>query len=185
MCIVRRTRAPVKRILWKKEVFAMKHAPFAQTMLLHLGKPCARAEVAGGSAYPELSGRVAFYASGKGTLVTAEFRNLPYDPAPCAANICGFHIHAGGACTGAPTAPFSDALGHYNPGNCPHPAHAGDLPPLFSNRGFAFLAFYTERFMPAKVVGKTVVVHDRRDDFTSQPAGDSGSRIGCGVIKPA
>ncbi|HOG01140.1 MAG TPA: superoxide dismutase family protein [Clostridia bacterium] len=161
----------------------MKHAPYAQTMLLPLGKPRARAEVAGGSAYPKLSGRVSFYAAGKGTLLTAEFRGLPYDAAPCASNVLSFHIHAGGACTGAPGSPFSDALGHYNPGDCPHPAHAGDLPPLFSNRGFAFQAFYTERFTPEEAVGKTVIVHDKRDDFTSQPAGDSGNRIGCGVIE--
>lgn len=154
---------------------AMNH-PF----LLPLGRPFARAAVSGDPAHPELHGRVEFFASGKGTLMTAVFEGLPFDAAPCAPNINAFHIHTGGACTGNPA--FADALGHYDPGRCPHPAHAGDLPPLFSNHGFAFQAFYTERFTPEEVVGRTVIVHAMRDDFSSQPAGDAGARVGCGVI---
>jgi Cu-Zn family superoxide dismutase len=150
--------------------------------MLHLGPPAAHARVLGSDAYPELYGHVEFFAAGNGTVLVARFRGLPFDEAPCAPNINAMHIHAGGACTGKPNSPFSDALGHYNPGDCPHPAHAGDLPPLFSNHGFAWQAFYTERFTPQDVVGKTVIVHAGRDDFTSQPAGDAGARIGCGVI---
>ena len=78
---------------------------------------------------------------------------------------------------------FASAGGHYNPKNCPHPAHAGDLPPLFGNQGYAWQGFYTERFIPDDVVGKAVIIHGQRDDFTTQPAGDAGSRIGCGVIR--
>lgn len=158
----------------------MKH-PNRSVMMLPLGAPAARAVVRGDASHPALRGKVAFYHSGGGTVMTAEFTGLPYDPAPCAANICALHIHAVGECV----PPFASAGGHYNPGNCPHPAHAGDLPPLFSNRGFAWQAFYTERFRPEDVIGKSVIVHDRRDDFTSQPAGDAGNRIACGVIEKA
>lgn len=160
----------------------MKNDPFGRPPLAPLKKPFARAAVVGDAAHPGLRGRVEFYAAGAGTLLIATFRGLPASDAPCAPNINALHIHAGGTCAGTAGDPFAQALGHYNPGNCPHPAHAGDLPPLFSNRGFAFQAFYTERFTPREVVGKTVIVHGARDDFTSQPAGDSGARIGCGVI---
>lgn len=151
--------------------------------MLHFGTPAAHARVLGSGAYPELYGYVTFFAAGNGTVAAVRFRGLPFDETPCAPNICAMHIHAGGACTGKPDASFSDALGHDNPGNCPHPAHAGDLPPLFSNRGFAWQAFYTERFAPQDVIGKTVVIHAGRDDFSSQPAGDAGARIGCGIIQ--
>ena len=119
---------------------------------------------------------------GKRALMVAEFRGLPYDAAHCAENIFAMHIHAGGSCAGDGGA-FSAAGGHFDPSGCPHPAHAGDLPPLFSNRGYAFSAFYTERFSVQDIIGRTVIVHGRRDDFTSQPAGDAGSRIGCGLIE--
>ena len=109
----------------------------------------------------------------------AELWGLPYDSAPCTPNVYVIHTHAGGGCSGD----FFDAGGHYNPDNCPHPAHAGDMPPLFGNRGYAWQGFYTERFTPKEVVGKTVIVHDQRDDFKTQPAGDAGGRIACGVIR--
>ncbi len=159
----------------------MRYPNHSRLMMLPLGRPLARARVKGDAAHPDLCGTVDFFASVSGTVMTAQFENLPFDPAPCADNIYGFHIHEGGECV----PPFTSALGHYNPGNCPHPAHAGDLPPLFSNRGFAFLSFYTERFTPEEVIGRTVIVHGSRDDFTSQPAGDAGMRIACGVIEKA
>lgn len=72
---------------------------------------------------------------------------------------------------------------HYNPKNCPHPEHAGDLPPLLSCNGFAFQIFYTDRFVPEEVLGKTIIVHAASDDFTTQPSGNSGIMIACGEIK--
>lgn len=161
----------------------MKRLSRSRALVIPLGaRPVSRARVRGDPAHAELRGVVNFYAERAGTLVLAELWGLPFDPAPCAANICAIHIHEGGSCGGG-GAPFSGALGHYNPGGCAHPAHAGDMPPLFSSRGYAFSAFYTERFRAADVVGRTVIVHERRDDFTSQPAGDAGGRIGCGEIE--
>ncbi|MGN0800330.1 MAG: superoxide dismutase family protein [Christensenellales bacterium] len=144
--------------------------------------PGAVARVTGDAGHAALRGTVRFYPAGSGTLMVAEFRGLPYDAAHCAENIFAMHIHAGGSCAGDGGA-FSAAGGHFDPSGCPHPAHAGDLPPLFSNRGYAFSAFYTERFAVRDIIGRTVIVHGRRDDFTSQPAGDAGSRIGCGLIE--
>ena len=60
--------------------------------------------------------------------------------------------------------------------------HTGDLPPLLNNNGYAYLSFYDNRFRLKEILGKSIIIHSRRDDFTSQPAGDSGEKIGCGVI---
>ena len=57
------------------------------------------------------------------------------------------------------------------------------MPPLFGNDGFAMMMFYTDRFYPETVIGRTVVIHDMPDDFKTQPAGDSGMKIACGEIK--
>ena len=109
-------------------------------------------------------------------LVVADVAGLPQDNA---AGFFGFHIHEGTACTGAG---FADTGGHYNPGNAGHPDHAGDLPPLMSQQGRAHLAVRTDRFRVQDVLGRTVVIHGHPDDFHTQPAGDSGTRIACGVI---
>jgi len=145
-------------------------------------KPDATAEIRGDSKHPRLSGVVAFYPADKGVIVVAELKGLPTGANSCSSPVLGFHIHEHGRCSGSATDPFSDAGGHYNPKNCPHPFHAGDLPPLFSNNGFAWMAIFTERFTIDEIIGKSVIVHDSSDDFMSQPAGNSGKRIGCGEI---
>lgn len=94
----------------------------------------------------------------------------------------GFHIHEGASCTGKQSDSFANTGGHYNPGNKSHPQHAGDLPPLLSDAGEAWMSVYTSRFFPEDVIGKTVVIHDRPDDFHTQPSGDSGEKIACGKI---
>lgn len=78
---------------------------------------------------------------------------------------------------------FPNTGNHYNPGNVPHPEHAGDLPPLLSNNGYAWMSFYTSRFNIEDVIGRSLVIHSMRDDFTTQPSGNSGDKIGCGVIE--
>ena len=146
------------------------------------GRPAARAVVKGDQEHQELHGTVDFFPYHPGTLVLVRMWGLPDDADPCAPNIYAMHIHAGGDCSGDMNMAFSGAAGHYNPGNCPHPAHAGDMPPLFGNGGYAWQSYFTDRFTPGEVVGKTVIVHAQRDDFSSQPAGDAGGRIGCGLI---
>ena len=46
----------------------------------------------------------------------------------------------------------------------------------------AFGAFYTDRFYPEDVIGRTVIVHENADDFRTQPSGNSGAMIACGKI---
>ena len=79
--------------------------------------------------------------------------------------------------------PFADALTHYNPNDCEHPNHAGDLPPLFDNSGYSFQTVLTNRFTVKEIIGKTIIIHAMPDDFKTQPSGDSGMKIACGKIR--
>jgi len=74
-------------------------------------------------------------------------------------------------------------LTHYNPDTCPHPHHAGDLPPLFRADGYAFAMFLTDRFSVQELIGKTMILHSGPDDFTTRPAGNSRTKIACGTIE--
>ncbi len=143
----------------------------------------ALAEVRGSSKYPELRGKVTFTQMTNGVVVTAEVFGLPYKADKCSNGIFAFHIHSGGSCSGNGEDPFANTDGHYNPNNCPHPYHAGDLPPLFGNKGYAYMSVFTDRFTVKEIIGKTVVIHSRYDDFSTQPAGNAGEKIACGVIR--
>lgn len=100
----------------------------------------------------------------------------------CASPIFGFHIHSGSRCSGNMEDPFAEALEHYNPNSCMHPYHAGDMPPLFGNNGYAYQIFLTDRFTVNEIIGKTVIIHSGPDDFITQPGGNAGKRIACGQI---
>ncbi len=146
-------------------------------------KPHATAILKGSDAYPELKAVTHFYQTNFGVLVATEAINLPNPGEPCANPIFALHIHSGNSCTGNESDPFANALTHYNPTDCPHPHHSGDMPPLFGNNGYAFSSFLTNRFTLKEIIGKTLVLHANRDDFTTQPAGDSGNKIACGIIR--
>lgn len=143
----------------------------------------ATARIIGSEDYPDISGAVRFYPTSAGVIVYAEISGLPQDSLPCHRRVFGFHIHAGTDCGGNMDDPFADAMSHYNPGGCEHPYHAGDLPPLFENGGLALSLFLTNRFSLDEVIGRAVIIHDRPDDFTTQPSGNSGRKIACGVIR--
>lgn len=138
--------------------------------------PYAVADIRGSEAYPNLRGQVRFYPQRRCVLVEANVQGLPANET----GFFGFHIHAGDACTGED---FADTGSHYNPAETPHPFHAGDLPPLLSCHGDAYLAVATGRFRVEDIIGRTVVIHDKADDFTTQPAGNAGTKIACGVIR--
>jgi len=117
----------------------------------------------------------------------------------------GFHIHANGACDPGPDAatgkmvPFGAAGGHYDPGmshkhgrpgDPATVAHAGELPNLQAAAdGRASLRYLNANVTvaagPASVMGRTLVVHEKQDDYRTDPAGDSGGRLLCGLIEPA
>ena len=145
-------------------------------MINFLSLPNAIAYIIGSDETPRLSGQVEFYQKNGFVLITAKINGLPKTNT----GFFGFHFHEGNSCTGKD---FSDTKNHYNPSNAPHPRHAGDRPPLLYSNGSAYLAFSTDRFTVNDIVGKTVVVHNSPDDFTSQPSGNADTKIGCGVIK--
>jgi len=139
------------------------------------------ARVSGIAEYPNIRGSVRFYDTPIGVLVVADISGLPIGE-KCKEKIFGFHIHEGQSCTGNESDPLADTLGHYDNGGCPHPYHAGDMPSLFCSDGYAFLSFLSNRFTIEEIIGKTVVIHDSPDDFTTQPSGNSGKKIACGEI---
>lgn len=146
-------------------------------------EPAAYAVVKGNKNYPDIEGKVDFYDTYGGTVIVASVRGLPKGNERGSQGFHGFHIHAGSACTEDGQGEFISAGGHYNPENIAHPAHAGDLPPLLNNAGAAWMAVYTGRFYPEDVIGHTIIIHERADDFHSQPSGDAGEMIACGEIK--
>ena len=127
-------------------------------------------------------GTVKFYQSTGGVLIVANILGLPSSSEACKSPIFAFHIHGGSDCSGNEEDPFANAGTHYNPGGCPHPYHAGDMPPLFAAGSRAFLVFLTDRFTVDEILGKTVIIHDGIDDFTTQPSGNAGNKIACGII---
>lgn len=102
----------------------------------------------------------------------------------------GFHIHEYGDCSHNKA---ESAGGHYNPENHPHglpsqdqPHHVGDFGNLTAdNQGRAQLVKTVDKLTLSghhnPILGRSVIVHADVDDG-SQPSGNAGSRIGCGVI---
>lgn len=103
----------------------------------------------------------------------------------------GLHVHEVGDCS-APDA--KSAGNHFNPGNQAHgsptadPHHGGDfgnitVGPDGSARLELNLAGLTVASGASSVVGRSLVLHEKPDDLRTQPSGNSGNRIGCGVIQ--
>ena len=138
--------------------------------------PKAVARIHGGREYPQLNGMVQFFQGCHGVIVEAEISGLPKTET----GFFGFHIHEGGSCSGEA---FSNTGGHFNPGEAIHPSHAGDLPPLLGDHGKAYMKVLTSRFCIAQIFGRTIILHAAPDDFHTQPSGNAGTKIACGVIQ--
>ena len=138
--------------------------------------PKAIARIHGGRDYPMIRGTVTLFQQCDGVLVEVEVSGLPRTET----GIFAFHIHEGGSCSGDL---FSNTGGHFNPGRMEHPNHAGDLPPLMGVGGKAYLKVLTGRFRLEEVIGRTVILHRDPDDFHTQPSGNAGTKIACGVIQ--
>lgn len=102
----------------------------------------------------------------------------------------GFHIHEKGDCGNNGEA----SGGHFNPAGGTHGkfgapgSHAGELPSLVADAS-GVARFSVDDHMlsmtegaPSNLIGRAVVVHRDRDDYTTQPSGNSGPRIACGII---
>lgn len=146
-------------------------------------RPALVAQIRGSAAYPDVKGTAKLYWLPEGMYAVFELERLPPD------SVLGFHIHDGLACcavTGADT--FAAAGKHFSVCSedmqCGrHPYHAGDLPSLFADEGGkASSQVFTRRTNVSEVSGKPIVVHRMTDDFMTQPAGNSGIRIACGLL---
>lgn len=130
-------------------------------------------------------GEVTFTKEAGGVHVVGSFSGLAYGEH-------GFHIHEKGDCS-APDA--TSAGGHFNPASKPHAAreaaarHAGDLGNLKADPyGLARVDFVDATLSlsgPDSIVGRAVIIHEKADDFTTQPTGNAGARQACGVIEAA
>jgi Cu-Zn family superoxide dismutase len=132
----------------------------------------------------QASGTATFTQKGDKVLVQAKLTGLKPNGEH------GFHVHEKGDCS-APDA--TSAGGHFNPASAQHgnPSagthHVGDMPNLKADaNGVATLTWEETDFTVTdgsnSIVGRAVVVHLNPDDYKSQPAGNSGARIACGVI---
>ncbi|MFR8868589.1 superoxide dismutase family protein [Paeniclostridium sordellii] len=145
-------------------------------------KPDAYAKIKGGPLAPCINGIVYLYQLEEGVYLKAYITGIP-NINNQTSSFHGFHIHEVGDCTvGNESDPFTAAKSHYNPTNEEHPMHAGDLPPILSADGIGILSTFTNRFVINEVIGKSFILHKGYDDFTTQPAGNAGSRLACGVI---
>ena len=132
------------------------------------------------------AGTVWFVADGGAVLVRGEVRGLVPNQQH------GFHVHEKGDCS---SGDGMSAGGHLNPLGKPHGPptgehHAGDLPSLQADAlGIARVEQRVDGQMLGRTAGdfagKALVVHAAADDYTTQPTGNSGARIACGVIGSA
>ena len=113
----------------------------------------AKAYIKGGENYPDIRGIVDFKELQNGVIVTAEISGLPKNETGCKGRFFGMHIHEGTSCTGNEEDEFADAKMHYNPTNCEHPYHVGDLPPLLENNGYAFMKVLVNKIGNNKIKG--------------------------------
>ena len=150
--------------------------------LMHGGGPMAtaRLEATRGNA---ATGTVLFHQHGDRVMVHASVTGLKPGQEH------GFHIHEKGDCSSG------DGLstgGHFNPAGKPHGSqdadhHAGDLPALKADAdGRAEVRYYVTGITVGSgatdIVGKGLIVHAMPDDYRTQPTGNAGGRIACGVI---
>jgi Cu-Zn family superoxide dismutase len=131
----------------------------------------------------KVSGTVTFTEAADGVQVRAEIMGLtPGDH--------GFHVHEFGDCSAADA---SSAGAHFNPTHKPHAGpdaperHVGDMGNIKADAsGKATLEYVDHQISltndERSAIGRSVVVHVKADDLKSQPSGDSGARVGCGVI---
>ena len=130
----------------------------------------------------KVRGAVSFAKDGKGVRISASIQGLSL-------GTHGFHIHEFGDCS-SPDA--NSAGGHFNPTEMPHGGptvdkhHAGDLGNIEADKsGDARLEVTVDSLSiegPNSIIGRSVIVHAQADDFKSQPTGNSGARVACGVI---
>lgn len=153
----------------------------------HAASTALKAEVNLASASGSLvSGKLALVPMGDGVHITGEVGGLkPGD-------IRGFHIHEKGDCSAADA---TSAGGHFNPAAQAHGRagqgahHAGDTDNIVADaKGVARINAHVQGVTLGgdaanDIAGRAVIVHAAADDYTTQPTGNAGARVACGVIR--
>lgn len=149
-----------------------------QSALNHANSnPYAVSYIKGNTENINIKGKVEFFVWSSGSIIKLEITGLPNKEKN---NFFGFHIHEYDVCDEKEK--FLTAGEHLNLEKDTHPNHMGDLPMIYSSNGYAFMLYYTDRFTPKDVVGKSVIIHKMIDDLKTNPSGNSGERIACGRI---
>ncbi|MEX0719846.1 MAG: superoxide dismutase family protein [Balneolaceae bacterium] len=127
----------------------------------------------------DISGSVTFEETDDGVSVQGSFEGLEDGEH-------GFHVHQFGDCSASDG---SSAGGHFAPDDNEHGApdddnrHMGDMGNLSATSGQAATINYVDEVIDIRqIIGRAVVIHGGQDDLVSQPSGDAGNRIACGVI---
>jgi superoxide dismutase, Cu-Zn family len=146
----------------------------------------ATATLQGAPGDTDFKGTVTFTPEGNGLRVVAHLEGVDQ------AGTHGFHVHETGECThGEGDKHFTSAGGHFNPAGVEHacpptePRHAGDLGNIEVTNGSGHAESTTTLLSlsgPSSVVGKAIILHAKADDCKTQPTGDAGDRLACGVV---
>jgi Cu-Zn family superoxide dismutase len=130
----------------------------------------------------KVSGKVVFTQSRSGVEISAEITGL-------APGKHGFHVHEFGDCS---MADGTCAGAHFNPTGAPHAGpddekrHVGDLGNIEVSQDGKATYKRVDKLValngPNSIIGRSVIIHAAPDDLTSQPSGNAGARVGCGVI---
>lgn len=129
-----------------------------------------------------VAGTVTFTKSSEGVNVLAEISGLKPGQH-------GFHVHEFGDCSAKDA---TSAGGHYNPTNDPHAGHdaekrhIGDLGNIEADASGKARLELKDKVLKLSgensIIGYAVIVHEKADDLKTQPTGDAGGRVACGVV---
>jgi superoxide dismutase, Cu-Zn family len=149
------------------------------------GAPAATATLQGAPG-DDIAGTVTFHSTADGVHIVAEVTGVD------GAGRHGFHVHENGQCDHEGEKHFTSAGGHFNPTGAEHacpptdPRHAGDLGNIeVGANGSARMEMTSNELSltgPNSVIGKAIILHANEDDCKTQPTGNAGDRLACGVV---